>query len=562
MQWRHQVNGTIIFQSRELVWMTPAGYVLIFALAAVPVACLLLPFAALGRRDIARRVFAGVFVFLGAFSLLLLFPRLHVAAQLALAAGVSVRLSGMVVRRSVRSLSIFAATLAALTVVLGAGSHWLRDLGAGRQLAALPPTSQAAPNVLLIILDTVRGANMSFYGYERSTMPALERWASEGALFEHAFSPASWTGPSHASMFTGFTPSRLGMSWRTWETRLNDSLPTIAETFRDNGYATGGFVANLIYTAWDSGLGRGFIQYRDQRTSLTEVVSSTMLGQTPSFRYLWWSRTIPDAWEAVKRFDLVPPRMLHSDHKPASLVSDEFLGWQEGLGGRPFFAFLNYFDAHGPYRAPREYRDLFGPDSVPLNRYDAAIRYIDDELDRVFTTLADRGVLDETIVIVTSDHGEEFGERGTWGHGQSVYTELVRVPLVLRYPPSVPRGARIGAAVSLRDVAATLLDLAGIQDSRFPGRPWSQLWSAGGRVDGGEPVISETTATPDTVTKGRITRSAAMGDLHLVRWYNGKEELFNYRSDPAELQFLPLEPSPNAALVAALRAAMLDPLPR
>src|SRR5690606_24891584 len=256
---RHMVNGSIIFQSRELLWMTPAGYLLILTAVAVPLLLLMLPLLLAGRADSARRIFAGTLVFLGAFGLALLIPRLHVVAQLILAAGVAVRLSGALARQSTRSLAITGASLAALTLLIGGGGHTLRELRAARQLAALPPAAQGAPNVLLIILDTVRGANMSFYGYARNTMPALARRADEGALFEYAFSPASWTAPSHSSMFTGITPSHIGMSWRTWETALPDSLPTLAEIFRDHGYATGGFVANLFYTAWDSGLNRGFI---------------------------------------------------------------------------------------------------------------------------------------------------------------------------------------------------------------------------------------------------------------------------------------------------------------
>src|SRR5690606_10640262 len=158
-----------------------------------------------------------------------------------------VQLSRTLARRPARSLALAAAGLATLVALATAGSHlWRTATRADGEQAAAPN----APNVLLIILDTVRGRNVSLYGYARSTMPALSRWAADGVVVENAFSPASWTGPSHASMFTGVTPSRLGMSWKTWERSLPDTIPTLAEAFRDAGYATGGFVANLLYTAW------------------------------------------------------------------------------------------------------------------------------------------------------------------------------------------------------------------------------------------------------------------------------------------------------------------------
>lgn len=562
MQWRHLVDGSIIFQSRELLWMTPTGYLVVFALAAVPAVVLIAPLHFASAGNLAKRLFAALFIFLGALGLLLLFPRLHVAAQVVLALGIAVRVSGTLVRRSARSMSVAAVALAVVTVVLGTSAHWSRGARERRQLAALPAAAANAPNVLLIILDTVRAASLSLHGYERNTTPGLSRWASDGAIFEHAFAPAPWTFPSHASMFTGYTPSRLGIDWKTWETTMDSAVPTVAESFRDRGYVTAGFVANLYYTAWDSGLDRGFIHYKDHRTTLSQVLMSTMLVQTSLGASLKESRGARGIWNALKTFDLSVPRLLSNDPKHAELLSNEFLAWQKRLGNQPFFAFLNYFDAHEPYRVPSDHKGVFGTDSVPLDRYDNAIRYIDVELERVFSTLAERGVLDQTIVIVTSDHGELFGERGDYGHGQSLYTQLTWVPLVLRYPPVVPRGARVTDAVSLRDIPATLLELAGISDPRFPGRSFS--WSWGTAKDGKtapDPVISETTATPDSVTQGRITRSVALRDLHLIRWYNGLEELYNYRLDRAEVQSVRVD-STIATRVAAMRAAVLDTLPR
>jgi len=342
--------------------------------------------------------------------------------------------------------------------VLGIGQRlWL---GARRALATarLGAAPADAPNVLLIILDTVRGANLSLYGYPRPTTPALERWGAAGVTFDRALATAPWTLPSHGTLFTGRLGSELGGDWLR-PVRIGQA--SLAQLFYRRGYATAGFVGNLVYASYESGLTPGFIRYEDYPISWHQVLLHSPLVQTGLARALGQSRGLRDAWRALRRLDLQIKRRPASEYKAAGGITDAFLAWQRETAGRPFFAFLNYFDAHDPHRAPADLLARFAGTGTAEDRYDAAIAYLDRELDRLFAELARRGVLDRTIVVVTSDHGEQFGEHGLRGHANSLYLPVLEVPLMLRYPARVPAGRRVTQAVSLRDLPATILDLAG-----------------------------------------------------------------------------------------------------
>ena len=249
--WRSNVSGQLIWQGRDYPWMGPAAYVLLFLPVALALFVALSVAGRLGWNRGVRRVVAAVFVFLGVFGLLLLWPRLQPLAKGVLALGLAVQGSRLLATRSSRTLGRAALGLAVAVVVIGVAGRLARALGERRSLAAAPPASADSPNVLLIILDTVRAASLSLYGYGRETTPALARWAAEGVVFDRAISAAPWTLPSHSAMFTGRNASELTVHWRA---PLDETLPTLAERFRDFGYATAGFVANTYYAGHDSGL--------------------------------------------------------------------------------------------------------------------------------------------------------------------------------------------------------------------------------------------------------------------------------------------------------------------
>jgi arylsulfatase A-like enzyme len=524
--------NTLIWHSREYPWMVPTAYLLTFLALAAPIVVL--------RRFLRAVWIARLFVFVGALSILFLFPRLAPWSQVVLAVGVGVSLGTVVGHQPTRRIARSWIVLGLAVGVTAIGDVLARRIRRTRATASLsaPPTD--APNVLLIILDTVRAASLGLYGYERPTTPALTRWAAEGVVFDRAISPSSWTLPSHGSLFTGREAAELPTTWRV---PLDAQFPTLAEVLRDRGYATAGFVANTYYAGHDSGLGRGFGHYGDYRTSLAQLSWSTTLAQTNLARDLRWSRSLGDVAGALRRFDLSLPVLLNADRKLASQVTEDFLGWQSRAAGRPFFAFLNYFDAHVAYYAPPRYRQLLGVGRSDRDRYDAAIRYLDDEIDRVLSTLRVRGVLDRTIVVITADHGEQFGEHGLTGHGNSLYLPVVHVPLVMRYPARVPAGRRVADPVSLRDVPATILGLAGF--AGVPGR--SLLDSLGSPAESFLTHYGDGWLPRD---RQRTMRSAVLGDLHWIRAFDGSESVFDYQRDPAEVTNL----IADSSVVARLRA--------
>jgi arylsulfatase A-like enzyme len=409
--------------------------------------------------------------------------------------------------------------------------RWKEARETSRLTAAIP----GAPNVLLLVLDTVRGHNMSLYGYSRPTTPAIDRIAGEGATFEWAFSSAPWTLPSHAAMFTGRWPWTLSSSFLT---RLDGQYPTIAEELRDRGYLTAGFAANHIYGTYETGLARGFIRFEDYRLTPRQIGLSSELGQMLS----------------GKRSGLAI-RSVHRSYAPT--VNRQFLDWLPEPGGRPFFAFLNYMDAHVPYGTPPEWEQRFVADPDPrVNRYDAALAALDSQLGVLFDSLTARGVLNNTVVIVTSDHGEHLGDHGIDDHANSLYAQLLRVPLVVRFPGRVPNGRRIDQAVSTIDLAPTILDLAGLPaNPGFVGRSLRRFWDGPG-VIGDSVMFAQVDRSPLPKSWFRNHEgplwSLLTQDYHLTLNPDSTKELFRYRIDPAEVRDLAPD-STHAALIRRLQ---------
>ena len=307
----------------------------------------------------------------------------------------------------------------------------------------------ARPNVVLMTLDTTRADHLGCYGYGRDTSPNLDRLADEAVVHERAYSTTSWTLPAHASLFTGkFTtshgarydaegPLRLTSGidgpevWDNYRARgLSRGETTLASVLSEAGYATGAVVAGPWMKAV-FGLGLGFDHYDDED--------------------------------------------IHSvSGRLAEEVTDAALGWIDGLelsgpDGAPFFLFLNYYDPHSPFGAPepftfeylppeRRSRQALNERANWVDLYDGEIKYTDLHVGRLFDGLRERGAWDDTLVIVTADHGELFGEHGLWGHGESLSQEEIHVPMIVRYPGS--RGAgRSDVPIQLVDVPALVLDL-------------------------------------------------------------------------------------------------------
>jgi arylsulfatase A-like enzyme len=494
---------------------------------------------------------------------------LHTYALLLLALGLAVQISAAAARHArgfVRLLQWSTPVLLGLTA-LGAGIAFGHDRWFERRaLERLPQPAVGAPNVLLLILDTARALSMSVDGYGRPTTPELEQVARNGVNFVEARSPSSWTLPSHASMFTGRLPHQLSTGFRAG---LDSAYPTLAEALEKEGYHTAGFVANLHYASRDFGLNRGFMHYEDYAISFGEMFLNSSIGRYLAVR--------PDFRRLVGYYDIL-------GRKNAATINGELLSWLDRRGNeRPFFAFINYYDAHEPYFPPEEYDRKFASNTprkpyltdesirgarrlikLQMTRaeiqreheaYAASLAYLDHEIGRLLDSLASRGVLRNTLVIITSDHGEQFGEHGMFVHGNSLYRPLTRVPLIMSLPDRVPEGQVVDGYLNLRDLATTVLDLTGAKKNEmFPGHTLRRFWDSTLAVPE-EPLLFEVITTGKPTGVVEELRSMIRGTLEYIRHETGREELYDLAADPAELHDLARD-STRVAPLHSMRSTM------
>lgn len=561
---RRLALGHAIHLGPDIIWMAPVAEVTLFVVVAAGLVVLR---AATGGRLPRFWVYLPLTTLLG-LSLVLVSPWLHRIAGAVLALGIGVQLARMLERDSARrAVPRAALLLGAVALVLGAGSVGWRRWQESARLGRLAAARDGAPNVLLLVYDTMRAKSLGLYGRQRNTSPELERLAAEGVTFDRAFSTAPWTLPSHASIFTGRWPHELSVGWFTG---LDARYPTLAEIFAQRGYSTAGFVANTVYASYEYGLNRGFARYEDYPVTPGQLVLSSAVGRAVSNSMRF--RRLTGATDIFGR-------------KNAADIVDDFLAWADRPGPRPFFAFLNFFDVHEPYRPPAPWDTLFGPvasgrltglhfrtnsaersqkwkmDSVEvqteLDAYESAAAYLDHELGRLVAQLDERGLMDNTIIVVTSDHGEEFGERRVFGHGTSLNLDAVHVPLVLRYPARVPAKRRLPNPVSLRDLGATLLQLAGAEPGEFPGHSLAGAWdSTATRLQ--EPLFTELqaiTGSPDWYPAARANMVSVIdGGWRYITNARGQEELYDWANDPAETRNRSAA-AEDADRLARLRAA-------
>ncbi len=557
-------TNRLIWATPDVIWLAPLANAIVLTIAALALQVL-----TRGRKPASVFAIAScIFLFLSLIGPLLRVPRLHPYAVILLAAGLAVQGARMIRERLDSMDWLVRRTLPILLVLciaLGLGVRLKKELGARRAEAALPAATAGAPNVILIVLDTVRAQNLGLYGYQRATTPRLEEFARTGVVFERAFSTAPWTLPSHASFFTGRYPHDLTADWLT---PLDDAEPTLAEALSSRGYVTVGFAANLIYATAESGLNRGFVRYKDFPLSAKLLI-----------RESWLTRALA--------------RPLHSIlgdfnsmvRKPASDVNAEFTHWLASRPDRPFFAFLNYFDAHEPYLPPPPFDTRFRPQGgkAYLNKepetwspeevqqaydaYDGTLAYLDDQVGGLLATLKTQGLLQNTLVVVTSDHGEQFGEHGLYDHGNSLYRPLLQVPLVVSFPEQVPAGVRISEPVSLINLSATILDLAKASrgDPTIPGQSLADHWRSPARPEKEEPLLAEVSKTINTLawmpaSKGDM-KSVVVSGMHYIRNGDGREELYNL-TDIAEERDLAGAAEYRPVLEEARRALKGGEVPR
>jgi arylsulfatase A-like enzyme len=325
------------------------------------------------------------------------------------------------------------------------------------------------PNVVLISIDSLRADHLSCYGYRQRTSPNLDQFAREGALFENAIAESSWTLPSHLSMLTGLSSSVHGVELD--HLRLAENVPTLASLLRTAGYRTGGIYSGP-YLHPVFGFSRGFDEYQGVYGDAAGLDQSIGSAKSPDDR----RRAILEANREAH----------HTVTAPA--VTEKALDFLRRNGEQPFFLFLHYFDVHYDYRPPEWAWRRFDPDyDGPLAAdgvirirdirpgmaasdrdhllalYDGEIFFTDQYIGYFLEWLERQGLAERTLVVVTADHGEEFFEHGGKGHRRTLYEEVLRVPLLARFPGRIPAGLRVEEPVPQVDITPTILSLLGIE---------------------------------------------------------------------------------------------------
>lgn len=462
----------------------------------------------------------------------------------------------------------------------------------------------ARPNILFIILDTLRRDHLGIYGYPRQTSPHLDYFAQDATIFNRAISPAQWTIPAHSSLFTGTYPSTHGLH-QAYQ-RLSGSHPTLAEILQMADYHTVAFCNNPLLGILETDLQRGFDHFFnyagatperpvDMRRSRARRAAASALRQV--------ARRVSNQFahsDFLFRMSLSPTfvpiwsRLVNFKGSTTQSLEDLLTYWrQHNAGGaaKPLFAFVNLMGAHTPYRPPQQVLDRIAPElkrdkavfrfmaqhnadglgwisppEAPLKDwqqhaleafYSAEIAYQDEQLGRLLQGLKQSGALDNTLVVITADHGEGHGDHGFNGHSFVVYQELVHVPLIVHYPAQFPAGKRIQTSVSTRRIFHTVLDAAGIKpplDEADPNANISGLSlvnALNGRPDTENGIVYSEAfppvnllnilerTTPSTVERLKLTqvrRGVYAEDYKLAVVGNQVEQLFNIATDPAETQ--------------------------
>jgi arylsulfatase A-like enzyme len=547
------------------------GYAILGAGCGLPVAML----ASRAKRHLPKRC-AGVgteFFFLAAaFSLVAwlwnqesYLPR-YSYALIAIVASGPASLLVMGAQKLAQRLDLGWRSTAGVWSAAGCGLAvvYLLSLWSGKPRLDEPGVvASSHPNVVLIVVDTLRRDRVSAFGYERETTPVIDALADEGALFENFTSTETWTLPAHASLFTGLYPREHQA--HIDHTYLDGKYETLAEVLRAAGFLTAGYSANP-WLSRVSGLDQGFQELR-------------YLGVETSTGFLF-----------LKAFEA---RLTESD-LGARAVTDAALRFITDAESRrrPFFLFANYMEAHEPYGSfpepffsaflreplPRDIGQRWVRDTIRFQclscssdprveaegltcrddrwrvtpsrleasvaLYDAGVRYVDGQIGRIRDALRELAILDDTIFIVTSDHGESLGERGQMGHGAFLYQSVLAIPLVVRYPPLFPAGSRRAEPASLVDILPTLREALSLPpSSSISGRSLLSSESAArvGAFAEYIPYASERVSKAtsrfldcDFHAVGRGSVSLQVGSAKLIQYSDGTRELYDLDASPRE----------------------------
>jgi arylsulfatase A-like enzyme len=440
--------------------------------------------------------------------------------------------------------------------------------------AAVLPKKAAGPNIVLVIIDSGRADRFSLYGYRKKTSPFLEDLAAESTVFNNAIAAAPWTLPSHASIFTGLYPGQHNThAEHFW---LDNGYRTMAEILADNGYQTVMF-SNNDYVSQSTNLVQGFERcwYKGHWTDDARYYGQSMGGAVDSFLQSFWSE-----WNDRILAKMVKNPADALDYPSAAVTNKAIEEWlTRGRDAkRPFFLCVNYMDVHFPYNPSDEIARLF-LDEATLKRsyalrlrrppveyfldvskgrysaeelriigalYDADVRSLDAELEKLCAKLRALGLFDRTALIITSDHGEYLGTHNRMAHGLGLHEEVLRIPLLARYPGVFAPGKRITSVVTTPDLFDTVLALAKVTERPAGMAPTQKLFSMS--EDDSRYAFSEfrfplhvlVTATLRDDNSALCTEGKAIRDrTHKLIWKaRGDPEFFDLVNDPFELKSL------------------------
>jgi len=371
----------------------------------------------------------------------------------------------------------------------------------GGPVASSDTVSLAGYNLLLVTLDTLRADRLGAYGYERGSTPNIDRLAAEGARFERVTTTVPATLPAHASIMTGLNPFEHGVR-NNGAFVLRDDAVTLAEILRDQGYATAGFIGAVVLDA-QFGIAQGFEHFDGLAAYQAET------GDT-------------------------------SGERPGGVVVDRASAWIEGQTA-PWFAWVHMYDPHDPYEPPEPYAGRFAADP-----YDGEIAYVDEMVGRLWRLLESTGAADNTLVVLTADHGEELGDHGEQGHSFFIYDSTVRVPMIWWAPGKVPAGRVVRGGTSVVDIFPTATALLGATADAGETSPAGEGAGVPGAAD-----LSPLLLGADAGTSGRAyaeslipyldfgwseLRALVTGDYKYIA--APEPELYNLAADPGETENL------------------------
>ncbi|MFH1313731.1 MAG: sulfatase [Candidatus Eisenbacteria bacterium] len=395
-------------------------------------------------------------------------------------------------------------------------------------------------NVVIIAVDTLRPDHLGCYGYERNTSPAIDNLAAEGVLLENTISQSPWTLPSFSTVFTSLYPSQHGAMSAV--SRMRETFPTLAAILKEHGYATGA-VVNATVLRPEYGVNRGFDYYDP------------------------------------------PPSM----GRRADGVTADVLEWIQRHNDRPFLMFAHYFDPHEPYAPLPPYDALFDagyngrignafvlhdyfPNVVGMNfddlrsldemdwdhiraLYDGEIAYTDKAIADLLSGLSDLGIRDNTLVVFLSDHGEEFFEHEGFGHGHTLFGEVIRVPLIFSLPDRLPEGMRVSRQVRLIDVMPTILSLLGIStDAHLEGIDLMPALTGNGETAPSRGALFPPGAAySEGLLQGSERKGITAQPWKMIYDLRTRNEmLFNLEQDPAEEENLVVHKPEALALLEGM----------